>query len=173
LAFVDQLIAKPKHCDIWELLLRIPILLIRDSDSGTFVLHGRRFFEVAGRFLFQKKQFIIVNLLRLLGSHFQYSDELMDVPIPRICRLAGSSHDHAARSSLLMLSNMKKTSREYIERFVAEVIIEGIKMAISIHSVRCKYEAVCVISEMVCEVTNEEPMFCVDSDLIHCLCNLL
>jgi hypothetical protein len=173
LDFVDQLIAKPKHRDIWELLLRIPIRLIRDSESATFVLHGRRFFEVARRLLFQKKQSIVVNSLRLLGSHFQYSDELMEVPIPRICRLAGSSHDHAARYSLWMVSNMMKTSREYIEWFVAEGIIEGIKTAISIHSIRCKFEAVCVISEMVCEATNEERMFCVESGLIHCLCALL
>jgi hypothetical protein len=49
----------------------------------------------------------------------------------------------------------------------------ALKAAISMHSLRCKFEAVCVASEMICEATDEERVFCVESGLIQCLCDLL
>jgi hypothetical protein len=147
--------------------------MIRDAESCRAVLIEHHFLDIANRLLFEKRLSVVVNAILLLGRHFMFLNDRLDISVPRLTKLAGCPHDSAARASLWLISNMVACDAAYIAEFLSAGLLDAIAACVADQSIRCKFEAACVIAEVVRAAAPGQTAMLVRAHAVAALCQML
>jgi hypothetical protein len=152
--------------ECWCDMLSMARLLIGDHHSANFVLFENGFFEVGRHLLNEKYVNIVVSAIYLIGEHFLYSNENVDIDLPRIVHICGSSKNSAARAGFWLLSNVIVNDRHLISKLIELGIFDQLQVAFDEGNLRRRFEAMSLMAMMIIHGTRRELVMLIDRGFV-------
>jgi hypothetical protein len=147
--FVCPFLENRLYFKVWPDLLQVIKNLIDDESSEFFVLFDNGFFEIALRLMYESNVRVVTSAIYLVGQHFLFSNQKVEIDLKRILKICGSSKSSASTAALWMISNMIVCDPVYIGILMELGILEKLQKVVGRGSLKSKFEALSVMAMMV------------------------